>query len=189
MPEKATITQKRFEMLLGWLDPNREMAGQKYEKIRQRLIRIFICRGCFEAEEMADETINRVALKLPQIIGNYYGEPVLYFRGVANRIHLEWLRKQKKIKNLKYTETEDACDEEEPESEYECLEACLKTLPAQKRKFITEYYQGEKSEKIRHRKEMRKKLGISNTALQVRASRIRANLKQCVENCMAQKGE
>lgn len=92
--KENTITQESFDTLLGWLDHNREIAGQKYEKIRQRLIRIFAGRGCFEAEELADETINRVTLKLPQFVETYIGEPALYFYGVADKIHHEWLGKQ-----------------------------------------------------------------------------------------------
>jgi len=96
MSKEIVITQEGFNTLLSWLDRNRETAGQKYEKIRRRLIRIFYGRGCFEAEELADETINRVIRKLPQLLDDYAGEPALYFYGVANNIYQEWLRKQKK---------------------------------------------------------------------------------------------
>ncbi|HEY0047746.1 MAG TPA: hypothetical protein VGB68_00565, partial [Pyrinomonadaceae bacterium] len=63
MDKENVINQENFDVLLNWLDRNREIAGQKYEKIRRRLIRIFLGRGCFEAEELADETINRVTRK------------------------------------------------------------------------------------------------------------------------------
>ena len=52
------LTQESFDALLNWLDPRREEAGQKYEDIRLRLIKIFTCRGCLEPEDLADETIN-----------------------------------------------------------------------------------------------------------------------------------
>ena len=48
-------------MLLEWLDPNLDLAGEKYEEIRRGLIKIFGYRGCSDAEGLADETINRVA--------------------------------------------------------------------------------------------------------------------------------
>src|SRR4051812_38473198 len=96
MPENQSLTQESFQMLLGWLDANVESAAEKYEKIRQRLIRIFIGRGCYEAEMLADRTIDRVSSKVSQISSNYVGEPATYFYGVANKIHLEWLRAQKK---------------------------------------------------------------------------------------------
>jgi RNA polymerase sigma factor (sigma-70 family) len=188
MATENGTTQENFEALLNWLDRNREIAGQKYEKIRQRLIRIFLGRGCFEAEALADETIIRVTRKVPQVVVDYVGEPALYFYGVANKIHYEWLRKQKKINSLPLTETQT-----EPESgtesgaEYECLEICLETLPADERGLIVEYYRDEKTAKIENRRELAEKSGISVSALQVKAFRIRARLKQCLQKCLVEK--
>ena len=73
------LTQESFDALLNWLDPRREEAGQKYEDIRLRLIKIFTCRGCLEPEDLADETINRVSKKLPDIQDSYEGDPTRYF--------------------------------------------------------------------------------------------------------------
>jgi hypothetical protein len=53
MPANPSITQEGFELLLDWLDTKNESAGEKYEKIRGRLIRIFVGRGCHEAELLA----------------------------------------------------------------------------------------------------------------------------------------
>ena len=188
MAKDTTVTQENFDALLNWLDLNREAAGQKYEKIRQRLIRIFVCRGCFEAEELADMTINRVMLKLPQISEKYVGEPTLYFYGVADKVHHEWLRQQKKIKKLELTGT-DNYDETEPESEseYECLEDCLKILSIAERELIVSYYKEEKKAKIELRRALASKLGISISALQVKTCRIRAELQKCVRNCVSAK--
>jgi RNA polymerase sigma factor (sigma-70 family) len=188
MAKDGTINQENFDALLNWLDQNREAAGQKYEKIRQRLIRIFTCRGCFEAEELADLTINRVTLKLPQISEKYVGEPTLYFYGVADNIHHEWQRQQKKIKKVELTETDNySKSEPESESEYDCLEQCLKTLPTAEHELIVNYYKKEKKAKIELRRELALKLGISISTLQVRTSRIRANLQKCVQNCISEK--
>jgi RNA polymerase sigma factor (sigma-70 family) len=187
MDKENAINQENFDILLSWLDRNRENAGQKYEKIRRRLIRIFHGRGCFEAEELADETINRVTRKLPQVAADYVGEPTHYFYAVANKIHLEWLRKQKKINALPLAETPDHA-ETESEAEYECLEICLKALPDKQRGLIVEYYRDEKSAKIENRRQIAEKLGINVNALQVKAFRIRAHLKECLQKCIAEKG-
>ncbi len=64
MHKEWTLTQAALDSLLAWLDPDRDRAGAKYEAIRTRLIKVFVCRGCPEAEDLADETINRVASKL-----------------------------------------------------------------------------------------------------------------------------
>src|SRR5262245_21687271 len=57
------MTPEEFDRLLLWLNPDRDKAGEKYEWIRKRLIKIFVCRGCNVPEELADKTINRVARK------------------------------------------------------------------------------------------------------------------------------
>jgi RNA polymerase sigma factor (sigma-70 family) len=189
MAKDTVVTKENFDALLDWLDLNREAAGQKYEKIRRRLIKIFVCRGCFEAEELADTTINRVTNKLPQIVEKYIGEPTLYFYGVADKIHLEWLRKQKKIKQLELTETDNYAESEPAESEfeYECLEECLKTLSGIERNLIVDYYKEEKKAKIELRRKLAQELEISVSALQVKTCRIRARLQECVQNCASAK--
>lgn len=177
------VTQQQFDALLLWLDLDREKAGEKYEKIRTRLIRVFVGRGCTDAEDLADETINRVTHKLVQLVGNYSGDPIYYFYGVANKLHLEWLRKQKTIVNLKPPPPQN-CEYDSPDLEYQCLEKCLDTLDKGKRDLIVEYYEGEKSRKIEKRKELGRRLGISESALQIKTFRIRVELRVCIEGCV-----
>jgi DNA-directed RNA polymerase specialized sigma24 family protein len=184
MINKKEVTQENFDMLLKWLHPDPETAGQKYENIRQRLIRLFVGRGCFEAEELADETINRVIHKLPQLIDNYIGEPTLYFYGVADKIHFEWLRKEKKKRDLQFPDT-NYDNEPEPEMEYECLETCLEVLPTGHRELIIGYYTEEKRTKIEYRKQLAQNLGITISALHLKTCRIRAKLLQCMQNCIS----
>ena len=94
MNKEWVLTQESFDALLAWLDPNRELAGRKYEDIRTRLVKIFSCRGCYEPEDLADETINRVTSKLKDIESSFIGERARYFYGVANKVHLEYLRRK-----------------------------------------------------------------------------------------------
>ena len=176
-------------MLLGWLDTNVESAAEKYEKIRQRLIRIFIGRGCYEAELLADRTIDRVIAKVPQIGDGYVGEPAAYFYAVAHKIHLEWLRAQKRERQVTFVDsTSDVSDAKEEEgAEYSCLESCLDRLPRDSREIILEYYRDEKRAKIERRKGLAEKLGVSIGALQIKASRIRSKLSSCVNDCVAER--
>ena len=75
--EKPDLTQAAFDSLLEWLDPDRARSGEKYEKIRLRLIKIFACRGCSIPEELADRTIDRVARKVGEVSHDYEGDPAL----------------------------------------------------------------------------------------------------------------
>ena len=183
MSRERVLTQEAFDSLLSWLDPNRDDAGKKYEIIRYRLIKIFTCRGCNEAEDLADETINRVALKVEAIEESYVGDPALYFYGVANNIHLEYLRK----KPAPPVELPPTTEVDEMEREYDCLDRCMQHLSAKQRELVLEYYQGDKRIKINHRKELARKVGIALNALRIRAHRIRATLQQCVQSCLEEK--
>ena len=176
------LTPEAFEKLLVWLNPNREQAGKKYEEIRRRLIIILTCRGCVCAEDLADETINRVARKVPEIVNTYVGDPSLYFYGVAHKVHLEYVRK----KPDPVPPAPLDCLEE-TEQEYECLEQCMKRLTSKSRELVLEYYQEERRAKIDRRREQATRLGIASNALRIRACRIRANLQDCVIECLKQR--
>jgi DNA-directed RNA polymerase specialized sigma24 family protein len=185
MPDSHSITSENFETLLTWLDDDAESAGEKYERIRQRLIRIFIGRGCHEPELLADRTIDRVTSKVPQISTSYVGEPEVYFYGVANKIYFEWLRDQKREREAVFIDlTADPADDER---EHGCLESCLEKLPRDARELILEYYGDEKRAKIERRKKLAERLGISIGALQIKASRIRSRLLDCVNDCVSKK--
>ena len=179
MKEKMELTQELFEQLLDWLDQDRDHAGQKYEEIRRRLIKIFVCRGCIVPEDLADQTINRVATKLPEIIGGYVGNPALYFYGVANKIFLEYLRKMPAPPPLV-----PCPEEEESDQRHGCLERCVEQLSAENRHLILIYYGDEGRRKIDARRGLADKLGIGANALWIRAHRIREALRKCMGECL-----
>jgi DNA-directed RNA polymerase specialized sigma24 family protein len=181
MNQENALTQAAFDCLLAWLDPDREQAGKKYENIRLRLIRIFTCRGRPDAEELADETINRVTLKAPVVSKEYVGDPALYFYGVAQKVFLESVRKPPAA-----AAPPPAVNSDEVEQEYECLERCMDRLSQGNRELVLEYYQNEKRAKINHRKELAERLGIAQNALRIRAHRIRVTLQRCVRACLEQ---
>ncbi|MGA9997423.1 MAG: sigma-70 family RNA polymerase sigma factor [Pyrinomonadaceae bacterium] len=190
--QKWTLTIEAFDGLLSWLAPDREQAGVKYEEIRLLLVKGFRKHGCTVPEELADETINRVARKLPEIASTYVGDPVRYFYGVAHLVHMEYLRKPKvgplPPADLPSIETQSPLEIlEDTEHEYTCLRLCMERLSARDRELIMQYYRGERQIKISLRKELAERLGIKLENLRLRAQRIRATLKECVINCMGRK--
>src|ERR1043166_3430144 len=94
MNKNWVLSQEAFDALLDWLDSDREQAGIKYEEIRARLIIILTGRGCVDAEDLADETINRVTKRLSTIKEEFTGDPTRYFFGVANKIYMEYMRRK-----------------------------------------------------------------------------------------------
>ena len=191
MKKEWVVTQQAFDDLLDWLDADRERAGAKYEDIRVRLIKIFTCRGCREADDLADETINRVTAKLGEIAESYSGDPALYFYGVAQKVHLEYLRKKPPAQESSRAGREPGGQtflasgpDDEMEYEYACLEQCMDHLPSENRRLVLEYYREEKRAKIELRKRLADELGIGVNALRIRAHRIRSRLEQCLLDCL-----
>ncbi len=176
------INDESFNRLLAWLDPDPEVAGKKYEDIRRKLIRIFVSRGSWEAEDLADQTIDRVSKKVPDLLADYVGDPSLYFFGVANRVFLEWRRKNSLPPP---TPPPSGGSAEEKEREDQCLNRCMATLPQQQRRLLLDYYREEKQAKIDRRKALAVELVLTDNALKIKVFRLRATLQDCLFHCLA----
>jgi DNA-directed RNA polymerase specialized sigma24 family protein len=174
-----SITPPTFDSLLEWLDPDRDQAGKIYEQIRRRLIKIFECRGCHDADVLADTTFDRVTSKVPKIAKDYVGEKSLYFYGVAQNVYRESIRKRPPVASPPPIEKSD-----DIEKEFECLDRCVLQLTASNRDLVLEYYQNDKRAKIEHRRALAEKLGVAQNALRIRAHRIRLTLQQCLQTCL-----
>lgn len=175
--EMLSPPQSSFDDLLAWLDSDRNKAGEKYETIRTGLIRVFVSKGFNDAEDLADEAINRVMVRLPDIKDDYIGEQSRYFQGVARNIVLEARRRPE----IATEEIPIFCAPEMRTSdEYEWLIKCLQLLPASKRDLILDYYLYQGHDKIEHHRRMARELAISEGALRNRAHNIRASLEKCV---------
>ncbi len=174
------ISADTFEAFLAWLDRDRRQAGKKYEDIRIRLIKIFASRGCSCPEDLTDETINRVIVKVQAINGDYQGDPARYFCGVARNVYHEYARKRT---------VPIVRPEPDPpgtrELELDCLDRCLDEVAVQNRELILRYYKGEKSSRIQNRNDMARELMTEPNALRIRVHRIRSVLQRCVGDCVA----
>lgn len=178
-----TITKESFEALLEWLDPDREEAGKRYEVIRTGLVRIFVSKGLSDAGHYADETIDRVIKRLPELQEGYVGDPVRYFHGVARNVMLEYGRRKEVSTDVlpqRVTHAEVRTDT------HECLSKCLKLLPRDKQELILDYHIYQGHAKIVHHREMAHELKISEGALRTRAHHLRVTLEKCVVRCVAQ---
>ena len=188
---KWTLTAESFDRLLLWLNPDRNLAGKKYEEIRLGLIRRFRQLGRPDSEELANKTFDRVAKKLPAVIDEYVGEPEPYVFTIAYNIYREDLRKpiMLSLANYNFSQSTLPNPDEVLEKDQlnDCLQECLRQLSESNRNLITLYYRGERWDKIKRRKELAELLGIKLTNLRLRAQRIRTTLKNCILDCMERK--
>lgn len=188
------MDEEAFNKLLSVLDPDRERAAEKYEKLRQKLITFFRSRNAYSPEDCADKTFDRVAKKISEGVELYTSNPFSYFLGVARNILLECWQEQIKLSSrlndlpladqLSYIQPVSPLGEEESEKLLQYLDQCLKSLPKKSCLLIVQYYQGETSTKIKNRKKLARELGISINTLRIKALRIRQKLKDCVTSCL-----
>lgn len=184
--QKWTLTQEAFDKLLIALGGDRESGSEKYLEIRNNLTRFFEWRGCSFPEDHADETINRIAKKVAE--GEEILNPSGYAMGVARLLFLEILKSQQReqsaLNEMGTASGEVYVEADDSEVRLKCLQNCLQTLSPDNRELILQYYQGEKSEKIRNRKKLLEQLGIPINTLRMRALRLRERLQGCVEQCL-----
>src|SRR5207244_7917439 len=87
---KREVTREKFASFLEWLSPDRDRAGEEYERLRFRLCTFFSQRRCSFADELADETINRVIMKVSE---EKIDNKIPYCYDVAKNVVREWFRK------------------------------------------------------------------------------------------------
>jgi len=175
------LTPEKFDALLQWLNSDPTTAGQEYVSIQRGLIAMFAAKGLFDAEGLADEAINRVADRLPEIGPDYDGKPVHYFRGVARNIIFEAKRRKEIATDVlpeRPTKPIDVSDE------YNCLIRCLTFLSAKDRNLILDYHVYEGHDKVVNHLAMAEENMTSISNLRVKAYRIRERLEKCMKGCL-----
>ena len=181
------LTQEGFDQLLGVLDQDRERAGEKYERLRIRLLKLFEWRGSTTPQEHADEALNRVARKIVE--GVEIRDINHFVGGVARRLFLEILeqreREQKALNELPEPAAVVEIKDEEVDPRLDCFRACLNELPPGERRLIIDYYRDREGKHIEQRKLLAAQLQIPLNALRIRAHRLRSQLDKCIKACLA----
>jgi DNA-directed RNA polymerase specialized sigma24 family protein len=190
------LNQSAFQQFLKWLDGDTDSGGERYLEIRRRLVFYFDRRNCASPDELADETLNRVARRLEEQGAITDASPAHYCYIVAKYVLLEAVRAPETRKtNIDHLSPSalaasqlavpatPAVEEATKEKRLNCLEECLRKLQTGDREMILQYYQGEQRAKIERRSQLAERLGLTMNALAIRACRIRTKLESCVKSC------
>ena len=178
------LSREALERLLALLDPDPAKAARRFQQLRRQLTRLFEWRGAGFPEDLADETISRVARKLAQGVEIRSDDPFRYFCGVAHLVFKEVLRERRRERQLQDPTNWPPRHDDEPEPDDErmkVLQECLERLAPDHRALILDYHEGERRERIENRREIAERLGIPLNALRIRVHRIRTKLERCVE--------
>lgn len=190
------LTPNAWRQLLTWLDQGTDSSGERYLEMRRRLVRYFDRRNCLTPEDLADETLNRVAKRLEEA-GSMIGKtPAHNCYIVARFVFHEYLRRvenhevsldelpDERLPLLNPVALDKIKEGKPPEKLMGCLEHCLQGLDQDNYQLISEYYRGEQKQKIENRRALAARFGITVNALSIRACRIRDRLEECIAKCL-----
>jgi hypothetical protein len=194
------LTQHAFDRLLEWLDDGIDSRGQTYLDIRQRLVAYFDRRNRPFPDDLADETLNRIAWTLDEDGAITVTPPARYCYVVARFVLFEDTRRRehahvslsgpRRLDTWAHGSTRpdvdadaDSAHRDRRERQFDCLDRCVQTLNAAQQTLILDYYQDQRRAKIDRRRALAERLGITMNALAVRACRIRDTLEACVDEC------
>lgn len=179
------LTPEAFQKLLAILDPDVDSAGEKYERIRTRLMKFFQWRECWPPEDYTDRVIDRVAIRLFEGSQLTVEDPYLYFYGVAlNLVRESWREPRPASKLPEAVAEPERPSMEDRERSLGCLDQCLSTLPPESRALLFQYHEGQGRAKIDARVRMAAVLRVPLNALRIRAWRLRRSLASCVKDCV-----
>lgn len=182
--------KQAFHRLLEALDPDPEKAETRYHRLRFRLVRLFGWRGARFPEDLADETLERVAEKLGDGVDIHGEDPYPYISAVAQRIYLELLREEKRerraLDELRHNRPRALVPDPIPDDDRRlfCLRRCLEELSTEDREMLLDYQRGEGRERIENRRKLAARQGCGLNALRIRVHRLRSKLEICVTRCM-----
>jgi hypothetical protein len=176
--------QEAWDKFLLFLDADIDVAADKYEVIRRKLITYFERRKCLVAEYLADVAINRVMKRLfeGQLIATLMG----YVYGVARIVYLEYLAEQRAGQAFhdEIARKGEPIADAEPNDLRICFDECVETLTTENQEFIKLYYEETGRAKIDNRKIMSEQKNVSQNALVLRAFQIRKKLERCINKCL-----
>ena len=187
------LTPEGFDALLAQLNSDRDRAGEIYETIRRKLVRLFEWRGCGSPEDLADETINRVARRLAEGVELRSSDPYGYFCGVAHLVYKEVMRRASRehralVEGGGWPSPSFNDDSEPSDRRLDCLRQCLGQLAPDQRDLVLRYHQGKTEQgenNIRHRQKLADEAGIPMNALRIRVHRLSRKLESCVHTCLS----
>jgi RNA polymerase sigma factor (sigma-70 family) len=195
------LEAESWDELFNFLDPKRKHdtgpdrdsdAAARCAEIMRKLVFFFASRRCANPEDLATETVLRVASRCRDVDVSSYSDRIGYFYGVARNVVHEVHRSGQRearardsfIQEFINLAPPDPGAWEQAEAVHACFEQCLRELPEPSRLLILRYYTSEGSAKIASHRTLATELGKSVNALRIEAHRIRKTLQECVFTCL-----
>ena len=170
------------DALLSWLDDDPDRAAQEYKILRRKLIVFFEQRKCRDAENLADETCERVLRRLGAG-AEISVSPDAYFYGVARKIALEYWKRTGREEEAAHELSRQAQNFGDGLPDWKrkaCVKECVEALSAGERVLLEDYYLEDRSD----RRVLAAQLKKSSNAVRIEVSRIKGRLRECIQACL-----
>ena len=174
---ESLLTADGLEQLLRALDHDRDTAAREYSRLRERIAGLLRWWGAADSDGLADATMDRVARTLAHgkvVPRTSFGS---YVQGVARMIFYEATRAERR---RQVSEQQALLHDHAASASplMDCLDRCLDRLQPAERDLMLRYYGAGRQHVVR--RELADELGISSTALRLRAHRLRERLARDV---------
>ncbi len=175
------LTAESYSLLLKTFASDEGEAVTALSKLRGSLGRFFQIKGDSDPDEAADETLDRVAVKLGDAV--LITDVTKYSFGVARLVFLENLRKTQKAKKAfeSYRAENERQKAGEETDDFSPLRECFEILADDEKKILRAYFadlpHAELDEK---RRKLTALLGVSQNNLRLKIFRLRRRLEDCV---------
>jgi RNA polymerase sigma factor (sigma-70 family) len=183
---RRSVSKTSIPALLAALGETPEESGLEYERLRSKLILFFSRRMLQFPEDLADETLDRLARRIVE--GTVIDSIPAFALGIGRHLALE------QMKNRSETMEDDFWDNvpapsatQSSEEEIARMERCLKTLRPDEANLLRGYYLATKGTSIKTRGKLAKRLGISANTLRQRVFLARQRLRDCMTATEAEK--
>ncbi len=185
---KIPLTPEEFGNLLQWLSRDTETSTKIFLEICKDLRKWFVRKGSAHAEELVDQTVDRVA-KIVSREPDKYPSRMGLFYSVARKVWLEYFRKELPQDEFDPERVSGSLPDPEEWDFKECEEKCMRegldNLPERERHLITQYFSFRGQEKIVVRKHLAEGHGgLGN--LRTKACRIRIRLNEDLDDCIGE---
>lgn len=185
--------QNTFDAMLRLFDADREVAADKYESLRGRLIAFFDWRGCVNAEDLTDVCFDRLQKKVST--GEEIENANAYTATIAQFVYREYLRSPDHRsdsfddENEAIPEPEIVVAESSDDGDLECLDDCLNEFSPNDRQLMIEYYNTDERTMIASRKRMADAMACTLNTLRIKVCRMKSKLEVCVRDCCKRTGK
>ena len=175
------LTSESLNRLLAEFSGDERQAAAAYTNLRDSLVRFFQLKGDFAPDAAADETLDRVAVKIAE--NTPIDNVTKYSFGVARLIFLERLRfSQKETNAVKdyYAEKNTAASDSDTD-EVNFFRECFRDLPSADRNFLQSYFTDLPYQKLTElRRRLTVETSVSVEQMRVKIFRLRKRLETCV---------